>query len=81
MNLIMLFYLSILKEIVCLKMKFSNRSELEKKYSQFHTSINEERLLKHLFNNYNPNVIPRFVNESLTIYIGLSMSQLINIVN
>ena len=81
-KIILLYFLSISKEINGLKMKISNRSGIiEKQYSQYYTSINEEKLLNYLFHNYNPNVIPRlFSNESLIIYIGLSMSQLINIV-
>jgi hypothetical protein len=42
---------------------------------------NEEKLLKFLFKDYNPNIMPKeFSNETLTLYIGLAMAQLINIV-
>ncbi len=41
----------------------------------------EEKLLEYLFRDYNPNIIPREnSNESLKLYIGLAMVQLINIV-
>lgn len=41
----------------------------------------EEKLLEYLFKDYNPNIIPReSANESLKLYIGLAMVQLINIV-
>jgi hypothetical protein len=44
-------------------------------------SETEEKLLKYLFKDYNPNIIPReHINESLKLYIGLAMVQLINIV-
>ena len=44
-------------------------------------SSTEEKLLEYLFKNYNPNIIPReSSNESLKLYIGLAMVQLINIV-
>ena len=78
---LIMIYLSISKVIESFKIKFSNRSEIEK-YSQHSTSKNEENLIKILFSDYNPNVIPRpRLNESLKIYMGLSMSQLLNIVN
>jgi hypothetical protein len=45
-------------------------------------SSTEEKLLAYLFREYNPNIIPREnSNESLKLYIGLAMVQLINIVN
>lgn len=41
----------------------------------------EAKLLNYLLRNYNPNIIPReYNNESLKLYIGLAMSQLINLV-
>lgn len=41
----------------------------------------EEKLLKYLFKNYNPHIMPREnLNESFKLYIGLAMSQLINVV-
>jgi hypothetical protein len=44
-------------------------------------SSTEERLLRYLFKDYNPNIMPREnLNESFKLYIGLAMSQLINIV-
>jgi hypothetical protein len=46
-------------------------------YSQ---ALEEERLLRYLFKDYNPHIIPRESNnESLKLYIGLAMIQLINI--
>ena len=42
----------------------------------------EEKLLKYLFKDYNPNIIPKVsLNESLKLYFGLAMSQLINVVS
>lgn len=42
----------------------------------------EDQLLKHLFKSYNPNLIPRRnSNETLKLYLGLAMIQLINMVN
>jgi len=53
--------------------KHMNRSEIE-----WHK---EAKLLHYLLHDYNPNIIPReYKNESLKLYIGLAMSQLINIV-
>ena len=41
----------------------------------------EDRLLKYLFKDYNPYVIPRdYRNYSLKLYVGLAMIQLINMV-
>ena len=41
----------------------------------------EEKLLNYLFYKYNPNLIPvESINDSLKLYMGLAMSQLINIV-
>lgn len=48
--------------------------------NQDHIST-EEKLLRYLFKDYNPNVMPRQnLNESFKLYVGLAMSQLINIV-
>lgn len=44
-------------------------------------SPSEEKLLKYLFKEYNPHIMPiENLNESLKLYIGLAMGQLINIV-
>lgn len=44
-------------------------------------SLSEERLLNYLFKGYNPNIIPNHENnQSLRVYLGLAMVQLINIV-
>lgn len=53
--------------------KNTNRSEIEWQ--------KEAKLLNFLLHDYNPNIIPsEKKNESLKLYIGLAMSQLINIV-
>ena len=48
---------------------------------RFNTSIkytlNEEKLLRYLFKNYNPNIMPKEFSETLKLYIGLAMIQLI----
>lgn len=44
-------------------------------------SPSEERLLKYLFKSYNPHIMPRVnSNESLKLYFGLALGQLINVV-
>ena len=46
------------------------------------TTPNEEKLLRYLFKDYNPNIMPKEnMNESFKLYFGLAMAQLINIVN
>ena len=46
------------------------------------SSSEEERLLKYLLKNYNPNIMPKLnMSENFKLYFGLAMSQLINIVN
>ena len=50
-------------------------------HKMFDYSHNEERLLNHLFKDYNPFVMPRkSANESLKVYFGLALHQLIQIV-
>ena len=60
---------------------FNRYSAVEKEPPLTYTST-EEKLLEYLFRDYNPNIIPREnSNESLKLYIGLAMVQLINIVS
>lgn len=59
----------------------SKLSELNDNRSTIKYTPNEEKLLKHLFKNYNPNIMPKeYANETVKLYIGLAMVQLINIV-
>ncbi len=52
---------------------------VQEKLNQY--SPTEERLLRYLFKDYNPHIMPREnLNESFKLYIGMAMSQLINIV-
>lgn len=78
---ILTLLLNRVKESKCLKMKFSNRSDSEYKKLNSFDAKREERLIELLLRNYNPNIIPKPIyNQSLKLYIGLSMAQLINIV-
>jgi hypothetical protein len=59
----------------------SKLSELNANHSTIKYTHNEEKLLKHLFKDYNPNIMPKeFSNDTVKLYIGLAMVQLINIV-
>jgi hypothetical protein len=60
----------------------SKLPELNINHSTIKYTPNEEKLLKHLFKNYNPNIMPKeHLNETVKLYIGLAMIQLINIVD
>jgi len=89
----MTFYYGLLallpiKHLVCFKILLSNSSVITNDF-QYYKYMNrsviewqkEAKLLHYLLQDYNPNIIPReSKNESLKLYIGLAMSQLINIV-
>ncbi len=85
-----------LKPTTCLQtyMKFNMNSSIVQNINDFtnyhYTYRNrtekewykEAKLLNYLLRDYNPHIIPREnTNESLKLYIGLAMSQLINLVS
>lgn len=95
-NLFFLFLLQFVNKLNCAKiMKHFNHTThiiptdfLKDKYVKYNKikaqegySPSEERLLKYLFKDYNPQIMPREnLNESFKLYVGLAMGQLINIV-
>jgi hypothetical protein len=91
-NLLIIFLQVLYQHIECFKLvNFNNSAQLSrsdtynvyksKNYQNVNYSPNEERLLKYLFTNYNPNIIPiESSNQSLKLFIGMAMIQLINIV-
>ena len=76
------FFLFInIKFSLAIILKYSNLTLSNQKPNSYGLK-NEEKLINLLLQNYNPNVIPRpSLNESLKLYVGLSMAQLINIVS
>lgn len=60
---------------------FLNNVKLINQENDVEYSPSEERLLKYLFKSYNPHIMPRVnYNESLKLYFGLALGQLINVV-
>lgn len=84
-NLVVFILLS-LRYLECAKLKSLNMTTpiITTDINRHHGlqySPNEEKLLKYLFKDYNPHIMPKeSLNESFKLYIGMAMSQLINIV-
>jgi hypothetical protein len=84
LKLIIIYF--IITNVSCKKMNLFNHTSKEdvEEFNRIKDSSykDEDELLKILFQTYNPNIIPRRnLNESLKLYVGLAMIQLVNMVN